>query len=369
MAAGAVLAVGHEPTRGGMAIADTTQSAQERLPPGTLRLQLVEIIDSQGFEKPLPAATALIPYDWRAQGGVVWDVQSPCGDGYSFRWRAESPDGAKAAEILPGLQWGFNNFGGQPSPGCPALQITTARQYLEYQVRKSRPQARILDFRVREDLLNDYASLNSHTPMPMGEMRTWVEAGEVLLGYNEQGREIREAAAAVVLFTTSRMQGVQPGQTMDSFSAVALPGYAFRSPAGQLDFHLAEMIRRSFRIAPEWQQRISAHQSAINRTALAESRKRSEIIARTGEEIRELNQRGWEERNHSSDRQRRGFIEAIRDVETYNDPHSGTGQIELSNQYDNAYRLNDGSYVLTNDPSFNPYQATGQDGVKLERRR
>lgn len=45
---------------------------------------------------------------------------------------------------------------------------------------------------------------------------------------------------------------------------------------------------------------------------------------------------------------------------------SPTGQNQLSNQYDSAYRPNDGTYVLTDDPSFNLYAVFGQDATKLE---
>lgn len=346
--------------------AKTVGPGSHRLPPGAVRLKSTEIIDSQGFDKPLVAATVLIPYDWRAQGGVVWNAQDTCGNGYNFQWRADAPDGSMAAAIIPSFTWTSNNFGAPAPAGCGALQIANVQQYLEYIVRQSRPDARILDFRVREDLQQEFAALNTHTPMPMGELRTWVEAGEVLIAYSEQGREFRETAAAVVIFNFSRSQGLQPGQTMDTFSGSALPGYAFRAPSGELDFKMAEVIRTSIRVAPEWQQRINAHNAAIARTNIEGARKRSEIIARSNEEIRAINQKGWEERNQSSDRQHREFIEGIRGVETYTDSMNSVGQVELSNQYESAYRLNDGSYVLTNDPSFDPYAATGQDGVKLE---
>ena len=73
----------------------------------------------------------------------------------------------------------------------------------------------------------------------------------------------------------------------------------------------------------------------------------------------------WRKQQESSDRGSREFNEYIRGVETYNDPING-GSVQLDNTYDNAWQLNDGTYVLTDDPSFNPYAATGQDGQRLE---
>ena len=57
--------------------------------------------------------------------------------------------------------------------------------------------------------------------------------------------------------------------------------------------------------------------------------------------------------------------EAIRGVETYDDPMSSTGTVELDHTYDHAYRLDSGDYVLTNDHSFNPYEQFGQGAEEL----
>lgn len=338
-----------------------------QLPPGVYRMQLAKMIDPNGFKQPMVAATAMIPVGWQANGGVVWQTGGMCGNGYTFDWRATSPDGAMVANVFPGMSWTWTNFSaGVSGTGCPTLQITSVQQYLQHLVRQSRPGARILDFRPRPDIQQSFKQLERVDAMPMGEMRTWVEAGEVLIGYNERGRELRESAAAVVIFFSSRMQGARPGETMDALTAQALPGFAFRAPDGQLDFKLAETIRTSIKLAPEWEKRINAHNNKIAQTNITEARKRAKITAQTYDEIRQMQQDSWEYRQKVQDRSAREFSETIRDVETYDDPMSPTGQIQLSSQYDSAYRLNDGTYVLTDDPSFNPYAVFGQDATKLE---
>jgi hypothetical protein len=71
----------------------------------------------------------------------------------------------------------------------------------------------------------------------------------------------------------------------------------------------------------------------------------------------------WQSRNESMDRTQRESIESIRGVETYNDPHYG-GTVQLSNQYQHAWQLRDGSYLLTDDPNFDPARLNLQ-GTKL----
>ena len=58
-------------------------------------------------------------------------------------------------------------------------------------------------------------------------------------------------------------------------------------------------------------------------------------------------------------------VEVIKGVETYG-ADTPTGQIELPNQYDRAFQLNDGSFVVTNNVMFEPYRDTGLDGTELK---
>jgi hypothetical protein len=339
-------------------------------PPGNaIRLQLAKIMDPNGFERPMVAVTGLVPAGWQTRGGVVWNTQSGCGNGYQFDWTAASPDGRMAAAVFPGMQWGFNNFDAAGTGGCPTLRIGNVQQYLQFLVQQSRPNARILDFRRHPDVEQEYRQVNRTTPMPLGEVRTWVEAGEVLIGYSDQGSEVRESATAAVIFSVNRMQGAYVGQTqaMESVTGVGLPGFAFRAPNGQLDLRLAETIRKSLKPTPEWSARISQHNAKISRMNIEGARKRSQITAQTSKEIMEMNRRSYEERNRIMDRQQREVSESIRDVETYNDPKSATGTVELSNQYQNAWRLDDGTYVLSDQPDFNPYAVYGQGATRLER--
>jgi len=61
----------------------------------------------------------------------------------------------------------------------------------------------------------------------------------------------------------------------------------------------------------------------------------------------------------SSDRSQRRSIEAIRGVDTYHDPVSGSA-VQLDHTYGNAWRVNNqDAYILTKDPNFNP----GQYGI------
>lgn len=337
------------------------------LPPGAVRVQRVEIMDRNGFEKPMVASTVLIPAGWSHEGGIVWGGGDPnCNNaGYNVVFQASSPDGLSGVQIIPQEQWQWSNMNSGQQQGCPTRQISSVRQHIEYIVGNGRQGARVLDYRQRPDIEKQYAQFNQVTPMSGSESRSWVEAGEALIAYQLNGVDIRETVAVAVLFNQLRMQGLAGMPEMQYISGIALPGFAMRAPNGQLDFTLSEMIRKSGRPAPEWSARIAQHNAKIAKTNLDGARKRSQIISQTNEEIRQMQMDSWRKQNESSDYIQRETTEAIRGVETYNDPYYG-GTVELDNTYDNAWQLDDGSYVLSNDAFFDPYKDLGVNATKLE---
>jgi len=190
------------------------------------------------------------------------------------------------------------------------------------------------------------------------------------------GREVRELIGTVVIFNMMRMPGVMQGEFSETLSIAAMPGFAMRMAEGQLDFQKAEHIRKSMKSNPAWQSRMakyhaknaktqadsSAKIAAINRKGAAD---RARISSNTNNDILDMQMDSWRRQQGSNDRGQREFSETMREVETYNEPYYG-GTVELDNNYDRAFQLDDGTNVLTNDPSFDPYAATGQDGQELE---
>jgi hypothetical protein len=83
------------------------------------------------------------------------------------------------------------------------------------------------------------------------------------------------------------------------------------------------------------------------------------------EESRKQQDRLYNQTNLASDKNQREFVEAIRGVETYHEPVDG-GVVQLDNTYDHAWRVRDGTYLLTDDPNFRP-GLVGLEGQELQR--
>jgi hypothetical protein len=344
------------------------QGPARALPRGALRAQRVQIMDMNGFGEPLPALFVLVPSGWRAQGGVQWGQQFMCTNGYNFNWYAQSPDGAQTVAILPQQRWETNNYGGGVSnPGCGNAPITSVQQYLQQAIGGLRSGGRMLQFRPRPDLVRNVAYLNQRTPTAMGEMRTWVEAGEALFAFQDQGRQMSGVMVATAVFSLSRMAGLNPGQTMDALTGSAYPGFLATAPDGQLNARFAEAIRQSFVVNPAWQAAISGHNTRIARGAAEEVAKQGKIIAEYNDYVSLIRKEMAATRAKSDEDRQREFGELIRGTETYDDGRAPGGQVELSSMYNHAWRLNDGSYVLSDDASFDPWKDLGVAGEQLGR--
>jgi hypothetical protein len=333
----------------------TAGALADTLPDGAYRVQRARIVDPNGFGQSMTAFTLLVPAGWSTSGGVVWQVnQQGCGKaGTHIAWRATSPDGVSAIEFMPEESWGGNNLGmGQIGP-CPNVGITTVQEYLRWLVERTRPGARILDYRDRSDAIKHLEAYNSVQPSVGGEIRNWVQGGEVLLAYTFNGRDVREMIGITVLFSLSRMQGVMPGEIREFLTISARPALAVRAPHSELDFNLAEALRLSIKGNPEWTALMNEHNRKMSGISTKGAIDRHNIRMETAREIEAMRNQGVADRQASLDRSHGDFVNVIRGVENFIDTTSNE-RIELPNNYQHAWRLKDDTYILTDDPNFDP---------------
>lgn len=347
----------------GSAIVDSKPASAPKAGVRTVRLQPTVVVDRTGFDKPLAAATLFVPQGWTTEGGVIWGAELACTNGYAFQWTARSPNGRSQISILPQEKWEWNNYGaGATTPGCALAQISDVKRYLETLLARVQPGARVQSCVPRDDLRRQFAQYESATPSAMGEMRTWVEAAE--LRFHAQD-EREGTLAAVVVFSLMR-SNTGMGGTMDALTGSTFPAYATLAPKGEHDPALTEAIRRSIQVDPSWEKRISGHNQAIARVALEEGKKRAAMIAQSNEEIAKIRASAWESYSVSADRRARDFADALRGVTTYRDAEAPGGTAVLSSSFDHAWRLADGSYMLSNDAGFDPWRDLKLEGKKLE---
>ena len=339
-------------------------------------MQTVSVQDATGFRQPLVALTLDIPQDWQARGGATWNRDVECfGNMLGIDWTAISPDGLQAVSVLPRLTWQVSSATIMEMYPCPAASMRSAREFLQSLVESARPGARVLSYRERPDMVPPpQASASS------GSGRQRIEAGEILIAYPLQGHDMRESIVVSVSF--SEINDPMIGRSISASSADA---FSLRAPDGQLDFNLLTRIHRSMRINPAWNQEVLAygkrvieeisqrqsmqisnwHQRRMNEITTAGILERGKIRMETIQAVGRINNRIVASRDSSGERIHAARIDAVQEVQPWRDPTTGS-QVDLSIHYQHAWQLDDGRQFLTNDPDFDPQQALGLGGHRLE---
>jgi len=332
--------------------------------------------------------SALIPAGWSTRGGVVRG-NDPCAEVYGVDWSAVSPDGLSSVSLFPTETWQWSNT---LKGNCRQAGHANIRDYLAARATAMHPDARMLDYRAREDFARsaaDHAMRLEQMARQYGfDWRVRGEGGEILYAFSENGVDMRGTIGATAVFHETALENPMGGEPLRTLTGSTLGVFAAAAPNGQLSFDLAEAVRRSIAPDPQWLDALFSLKAAVGQANVEATRERAAIIVAGGAEATRRNiaafqamagasvqnsrdsiaaQRGSGEvypGSDAHDRMQRESIEAIRGVETYHDPVGG-GHVQLDATYDHAWRVNNSeTYILTKDKNFNP-GAYGVEATQL----
>ena len=349
-------------------VAAPTDTSGVQRKPAAGGWQEVTIMDNHGFSQPVSVGTARIPAEWITRGGVSWDNSTQCvGNMMRMSWQASSADGLHGFEIRPGYNWQVQGTEIPFNP-CAPMPINSVRGYLDLVVnQRYGGRARILQYRDRPVLVQSLApgaQGSGGAPMPF-------EAGQMLIGYSQDGREFRESLVTTLTF--SQLQGNIVAGTPNV--------YAQHAPDGQLDFELGERLRDSMRANRQWvdmwgqvtratADRVAMeqangitrwHNDRMNEINLRGANDRLQIRQQTLREVSQIYSDTWKSTQDTDARIQRRTLEAVGEYNTYNDPVSNT-PVRATIHNDYVWRVGNDSYVSTNDPNYAP-----ANGVQLQR--
>ncbi|WOI53157.1 hypothetical protein [Parvularcula sp. LCG005] len=338
-------------------------------------LQTKTILDVNGFERPIPAFTVGIPQGWDLTGGVKWRQTTCSSSANQAEWQASANDGSDRQIVFFPVEtwyWGsmldqmpqFANSGGT---GCPAARVFDAPSYLQMVITARRPGVRIIGMRPRPDATAQMQQAISSQQLP-GGMQVRFEAVEALIAYNMNGKEMRESLMTIVQFMRTPTVDMNGGMGGYIMSATSFGVIGLKAPNGQLDFNLMEQVRRSLQFDPGYERRMAAYYAKVNRSRRAARPSGVSAQAqlnKTYSEISDIQHKGYMDRSAIEDSMQARTTDMILEQQGY---VTGYGEVvKLPNAYDRAYELQNGGFVVTDSPSFDPYLDTGVDGTEMQR--
>ncbi len=344
-------------------------------------LERLRVMDPTGFAQPMEAYSILVPKGWKSQGGITWQVGNPCMvEAIRNRVSVTSPDGNMSLEIYPVQQWEWwddqlmlqTYQQRQQDPltrRCPIAQPMDAGQFLQGPMAQEMG-AQVLSVEPNEEmnavLQQQARSANQQFQQAGVNVENRPSAAIGTLRFPDGSGGI---ALCSIGMTVAWMPNYMTGGQSASYTCQADQKVAVRCPAGKEAEakKLLSSVMASFRVNPQWQNGV---QQMFNNVAAVEQRetmKRARIQREAMNYSADLQQRTWEEGQASRDRIAEGWSQTLRGVETWRDANGGS--IELTGGYNEAWSRPDGSYILSNNPLFDPNVAFQEDWKKLEKGR
>jgi hypothetical protein len=148
-------------------------------------------------------------------------------------------------------------------------------------------------------------------------------------------------------------------------------GYALRAPAGELD-RMRPMLSvpiQSLRYSLDWEATLEYVRHLFRQNAagqVAATGRLGELLRQHREELRQMHQQVWEERQVTQDRQNFIFRETLGGIETYKNPFDSR-TVELPAGYRHQWVNPKGQVILSNNPLYDPRQGSTEDWRSMDR--
>jgi hypothetical protein len=337
------------------------------------------VSDKQGFAQPVEAFSVLIPKGWKYDGNIIWTPPGSTCAGTNQTFTATSADGKYKFEMLPYFTWSFNTdpqlaqfnqqYGnsqycsyGEPMDAEKYLKNVFAPQELNnptiIEIKSNKPAVenmQQMNEKARMELTGYGASEINFYPSAIYAKVKWSNGDE---GIVLCGVDVSEMI----------IPNVYNGAYNKIYTSTATERVVFKYPASESDkaTDMLSVIMSSVRTNTTWKSTVDNFWLAYRKKKQAEHIGKLKLmdeqaqqigrnaIAKGQQRLNEMdnNMRNWEASQQTNDRIHTNFIKAIREVETYRDE---TGVVELNSGYDHAWSRSDGSsYIMTNNPNFDP---------------
>lgn len=335
-------------------------------------LKRFRVVDNQGFSQPVEVSSFLLPASWSVTSEVNWNASSKClPDMLQASVQAVSPEKEYELFVFPATQFDWSDDPiyldamqkGFVMHSCTIAEPQDAAGYIS---RTLAPYVRatVKSASVIEALQQQMdAGANQMTQNArMGGNTAYNHKGSAAEGVLqfEDGRE--GLAFCTLMQTLVSVPGAQGGMSTNTQCYVSMRVVIRYKPGNEpVVRKIMSTFFSSARINPQWASGVQSYFAAVTRNAQDQGWKQIQISHQAQQEIGDNIIRSWESRNGNSgsaSTDTDGFGQYLRGVDNWTD--DGGNKIELTSGYSNAWSRGDGSYMLSNNPAFDPNTIAGE---------
>ena len=342
-------------------------------------LKRFRLTDDRGFDQPVEASSFLLPANWTVNGSIAWNASSKCiPEMVQANLQARSPDGNYEIIMLPvtqfdwsedpvyldAMQRGFNLH------SCTIAQPLDAAGYI------SQSLAPLLNAQLKT--ASTITALQQQMDAGAAQMTNAASQGGNN-AYNHRGSAAegslqfsdgKEGLAFCTLMQTIVTMGGTQGNMTNIYQCYVSMRMVIKYPPGNeaMARKMMSVFFSSARINPQWGGALQQFFANVTKAAQDATWRQIQISHQAQQEMGENIVRSWESRKGSDASfggdQNQGFSQYLRGVQSWKDENGN--EVELTDGYSNAWKRKDGSYLLTNDPSFDPNVTLQEDWSRLQ---
>lgn len=290
-----------------------------------------EVVDSQGFDRPVRAMTIALPPGWQAQSQVRWDnVNGQCSTLIaSPQIVMRSADGREQIEVLPGFlvttdSNAIRSRGSQPGDYCIIAIADSGESMISSiivpRLRAGAQLERVNQVPLTQEQQQMQAQLQQTVASTGGQMRTGVYSLEAWLRHPDGTAEVL-VVTGYFFAGPQMMAGVPPLVSNYNDQIITVRAAPERVP--EL-LQTARGIIANVQLNPEWQASVQETRSVLTRPS--DGRGGGTRVARGGGGSGGgggFDMDRWREDQRRDDIDQRERIDQIREVERCYDPETG----------------------------------------------
>lgn len=326
-----------------------------------LRFQKFTYVDQQGTG--IEAFSFLMPSDWEFEGGIRWILDNPAMPAVS-EFRVFNPDGKEQFEVFPNHCYSWTNNPQQ------LLLSPPGSRYFGSIVMKPITAQEALQYIILPEFRSEYQAMTITKNENLPELPLALGAGNHGQGYassSATGAKLRISYMRNDVPMEEEFYGVVESITFPVRSMYGTFNntiwyidyiFSFKAEKGKLESNTKEFqtMTSTFKLNPAWYAKYSnvieymAQQKITQIRSVGEF---SRMLSRMSDQMSEQNLQQFEARGEVYDKVSQKFSDNTLGIDRYYDPFEER-EVELPSGYNHAWSNNNGEYILSDSPSFNP---------------
>lgn len=330
-------------------------------------LKRFRLEDKQGFNQPMEVSSFLLPAGWQVSSNLQWDPANKCiPEMIQASINAKSQDGEYELVLYPttqfdwsddpvyldAMQRGFNLHSchiAEPSDAAGYIKNTLATN-INAQVKS----AKVIDALQQQ---MDAAAQQQTQLAQQGGNNAYSHQGSAAEGLLQFPDGKEGLVFCTVMQTIVTMPGTQGNIAHNIMCYVSMRVLLkYKTGNEETARKIMSTFFSSTRLNPTWWNAIQKFFTNVGSNAQNEIWKHTQEVRAVQEQMGNNIIRNWEQRNTNSSSNTTadtdGFGQYLRGVDNWTDADGN--KVELTSGYSNAWSKGDGSYLLSNNPAFDP---------------